>query len=224
MAIARSALIAAISLAVAASASGQIVGFLEDFSTGDANWRGDSLASTLEWSGSGAPGGDAFVTSVFNLSGTTAGGFPATVIRAASSVGSSDGAYVGDWITAGVTGVCFWFRHDLAESIQLSLRVAPATNFPGGSAYGEVVAANEWTQVHFDLSPSSSQWVSFSGTSWAAVMQSIANIQIGFLVPESLAGQDVVGRFDMTDFSIVPAPAAFAFLALGGAFAARRRR
>jgi hypothetical protein len=224
MAITRSLLIAAASLAIDASASAEIAGFVEDFTAGDANWRGDSLAATLEWSSSGAPGGDAFVTSVFNLSGTTAGGFPATVIRAASSVGSSDGAYVGDWITAGVTGVSFWFRHDLAESIQLSLRVAPATNFPGGSAYGAIVAANEWTQVHFDLTPSSSQWISFSGTSWAAVMQSIANIQIGFLVPEPLAGQDVVGRFDMTDFSIVPAPAALAFLALGGAFATRRRR
>lgn len=224
MPIARSALIATASLVVAASASAEIVGFLEDFSTGDANWRGDSLASTLEWSGDGAPNGDAFVTSAFNLSGTTAGGFPATVIRAASSVGSSEGAYVGDWMAAGVTGVSFWFRHDLSESIQLSLRVAPATNFPGGSAYGEIVAANEWTQVHFDLTPASSQWVSFSGTSWAAVMQSIANIQIGFLVPEALAGQDVVGRFDMTDFAIVPSPAALAIFALGGSILSRRRR
>jgi hypothetical protein len=223
MPIDRSPLAAALTFAIAASASAQIVGFQEDFASGDANWRGDSLASTLEWSGSGGPGGDAFVTSVFNLSGTTAGGFPATVIRAASSVGSSDGAYVGDWITAGVTGVSFWFRHDLSESIQLSLRVAPSTNFPGGSAYGAVVAANEWTQVHFDLTPSSSQWVSFSGTSWAAVMQSIANIQIGFLVPEDLAGTATVGRFDMTDFTIVPAPATLALL-VSATFSSRRRR
>lgn len=220
----RVAAVAALAFAASASVSAQIVGFVEDFATGDANWRGDSLASTLDWSVGGGPGDAAFVTSVFNLSGTTAGGFPATVIRAASSVGSSDGAYVGDWITAGVTGVSFWFRHDLAESIQMSMRVAPATNFPGGSAYGAIVAANEWTQVQFDLTPSSSQWVSFSGTSWAAVMQSIANIQIGFLVPEALAGQDVTGRFDMTEFAIVPAPAAgIAMLACGLGLRTRRR-
>jgi hypothetical protein len=224
MSIVQTGAIAAVTLAASVSASAGIVGFVEDFPTGDANWRGDSLASTLEWSAAGGPGDAAFVTSVFNLSGTTAGGFPATVIRAASSVGSSDNAYVGDWISAGVTGVSFRFRHDLAEPVRLSLRVAPATNFPGGSAYGAIVAANEWTQVHFDLTPSSAQWVSFSGTSWAAVMQSIANIQIGFLVPEALAGQDVVGRFDMTGFTIVPAPAAAALLAMVGAMGSRRRR
>lgn len=215
---------AALTLAASVSTSAEIVGFVEAFETGDANWRGDSLASALEWSAAGGPGDAPHVTSVFSLSGTTAGGFPATVIRAASSVGSSGGAYVGDWIDAGVTGVSFWFRHDLAEPVQLSLRVAPATNFPGGSAYGAIVAANEWTQVHFDLTPSSAQWVSFSGTSWAAVMQSIANIQIGFLVPEALAGQDVVGRFDMTDFAIVPAPVATAVLLMGAATGSRRRR
>jgi hypothetical protein len=211
--------------AITASASAGIVGFVEDFPTGDANWRGATDAVPLEWSALGGPDGAAYVTSVFDLSGTSAGGFPATVIRASASQDASGGEYVGNWLAAGVTGVSFWFRHDLAEPIQSSLRVAPASNFPGGSAFSFTsIAAGEWTEVFFDLSAASPQWVSFSGTSYEAVMSSIANIQIGFLVPEDLAGTATVGRFDMTDFMIVPAPAAgIAILAWGLGLRTRRR-
>ena len=135
-------------LAMASSALGGIVGFNESFPTGDANWRGSVDSAQLEWSDSGGPMSAAYVTSVFDLSGTSAGGFPATVIRASASLGSSDGAYVGNWLAAGVDGVSFRFRHDLAEAIQLSLRIAPATNFPGGSAFSFTpIAAGEWTEA-----------------------------------------------------------------------------
>lgn len=218
--------LASVSIVAAVStASAGIVGFVEDFPTGDANWRGSTDATPLEWTAAGGPLDAAYVTSVFNLSGTSAGGFPATVIRASASQDASDGAYVGNWLAAGVDGVSFRFRHDLSEAIQLSLRVAPATNFPGGSAFSFTpIAAGEWTDVFFDLSASSPQWVSFSGTSYEAVMSSIANIQIGFLVPEALAGQDVTGRFDMTGFSIVPAPAAGIVLVAWGLGRGSRRR
>ena len=211
--------------AITASASAGIVGFVEDFPTGDANWRGATDAATLEWSAAGGPDGAAYVTSVFDLSGTTSGGFPATVIRASASQDASGGEYVGNWLAAGVTGVSFRFRHDLPEPIQTSLRIAPSSNFPGGSAFSFTpVAAGVWTEVFFDLSPASPQWVSFSGTSYEAVMSSIANIQIGFLVPEDLAGTATVGRFDMTGFTIVPAPAGVVLLGFSVGLGGRSRR
>jgi hypothetical protein len=43
----------------------------------------------------------------------------------------------------GVTGVSFWFRNDLAESIALSFRVASPQNYHGASAFdGLSIAAN----------------------------------------------------------------------------------
>ena len=44
MSIVQTGAIAAVTLAASVSASAGIVGFVEDFPTGDANWRGDSLA------------------------------------------------------------------------------------------------------------------------------------------------------------------------------------
>jgi uncharacterized protein (TIGR03382 family) len=48
-------------------------------------------------------------------------------------------------------------------------------------------------------------------------------MQIGFMVSNTLAGQNVNGSFSVTDFSIVPAPAASALLLAFGAVGRRRR-
>ena len=48
-------------------------------------------------------------------------------------------------------------------------------------------------------------------------------MQIGFAVSASLAGQDLMGKFDITGYSIVPAPSVLALLAMD-ALVNRRRR
>lgn len=75
----------------------------------------------------------------------------------------------------------------------------------------------------FDVSATSTQWVSFEGSNYATVLSNVGAMQLGFVVPNALAGQNIDGHFDMTDFSIVPAPGAIALLGLVG-IAARRRR
>ncbi len=210
--------------AVTSTASAGVIGFNEWFSTGDASWRGASSATTLAWTNGGGPDGVSYVTSSHNLSTTQAGGTPQTVIRASAAAGSSGLGYAGDWASEGVTGVSFWFRHDLAESVSLTLRVASPQNYPGASAFdGLSIAANTWTQVEFDLSPVGGEWVSFEGTSYGVALSNVGNMQIGFIVPASLAGQDFTGHFDMTGFTVVPGPGALALLGLGGLVARRRR-
>ncbi|MEY3022689.1 MAG: hypothetical protein RIS86_1887 [Planctomycetota bacterium] len=209
---------------IASFASADIVGFTENFATGSAGWRNAGGTVDLDWAASGGPDGGAFATSVFNLSGTTPGGFPPTVIRAHAAYGSSDGAYVGNWIEAGVTGVSFWFRHDLAEAITVTGRFATPNNTPGASVVSFTpIAANTWTLVTFDLTEGSSQIVSLGGGTYSAIFSNVGNMQFGFTVPPSLAGTDVDGRFDIAGFTIVPAPGALALLGLAG-IAPRRRR
>ena len=206
------------------SAHAGITDFNESFSTGTANWRGASSATLLNWNAAGGPSGEAYVSSLLNLSSTSGGGFPATVFRASASLGSSGNAFAGNWIAAGATELSFAFRHDLAEALTITLRVATPQNFPGAAAFASVtVAPNMWSVVTFDVSATSTQWVSFEGSNYATVLSNVGAMQLGFVVPNALAGQNIDGHFDMTDFSIVPAPGAIALLGLVG-IAARRRR
>lgn len=211
--------------AIASIASADIVGFTESFTANAANWRNSNGSSVLAWSGGGGPSGGSYVTSTFNLSSTTAGGFPPIVIRAQQSYGSSGGGYIGNWLAAGVTGITFQFRHDLAEAINVTGRFASAANFPGAAVVSFTpVLPNTWTTISIDLTPTSPNFVSFEGSTHAAVFSSIANMQLGFTVPASMVGQNIDGHFDLANFSIVPAPAAFALLGLGSMGASRRRR
>ena len=218
---------------VSSIACADIVGFNESFTADAANWRNSNGSSVLAWSSTGGPGGGSgggtgggsYVTSTFNLSSTTAGGFPPIVIRAQQSYGSSGGGYIGNWLAAGVTGITFQFRHDLAEAINVTGRFASAANFPGAAVVSFTpVLPNTWTTISIDLTPTSPNFVSFEGSTHAAVFSSIANMQLGFTVPASMVGQNIDGHFDLANFSIVPAPAAFALLGLGSMGASRRRR
>ncbi len=69
-------------------------GFLEQFDSNAAGWRNFNGSASLAWFSTGGPDGSGYARSSYNLSGTTIGGFPPTVIRAHSSYPSSGGAYV----------------------------------------------------------------------------------------------------------------------------------
>lgn len=216
--------VSAIALVCSSSALASINGFTESFASGAANWRNFNGQAQLGWTASGGPDDAAFVTGQFNLSSTTVGGFPPTVIRAASSYGSSNGGYVGNWMDAGVTSVGFWFHHDLGESITVTGRIATPINTPGASVVSStMVASGTWTWLSFDVSQGSNQIVSLGGGTYSAIFSNVGNIQIGFQVPTALAGQNVTGNFSMTGFTLVPAPGALALLAAGGLVRGRRR-
>jgi hypothetical protein len=218
------ALASCVVMALTSPTFAAINGFTESFAGGAANWRNFNGTATLGWSAAGGPADAAFVTGQFNLSSTTVGGFPPTVIRAAASYGSSNGGYVGNWINEGVTSVGFWFRHDLSESIVLTGRFATPINTPGASVVSSTpIAANTWTFVNFNVAQGSSDIISLGGGTYSAIFSNIGNIQLGFQVPASLAGRNITGSFDMTGFTLAPAPGALALLGVGGLMRGRRR-
>lgn len=209
---------------VVSSASASAIGFTEHFDAGSASWRNSNGAADLAWFAAGGPDGGAYASSTFNLSVTTAGGFPPTVIRAQQGYGSSLGAFAGNWLAEGVTAVSFWFRHDLNDAIGVTGRFASAANFPGAAVVSFVpVLPNSWTLVTFDVSPTSTSFVSFEGSSYAAVFSNIGNMQFGFSVPAAMVGQDIDGHFDIDGVTITPAPGALALFTLAGAGRRRRR-
>ncbi len=202
-----------------------ILGFVESFDAGSANWRNFNGSADLGWSAAGGPDGSAYASSVFNLSGTTVGGFPPTVIRAQANFNSSNSAYVGDWIAAGVTGVSFDIRHNLTEALTITGRFATPNNQSGASIESTVLISGDvWTTIFVDLTPNSSDFISFGNSNYTAIFSNIGNIQIGFNVPVSLAGQNIDARFDIDNFRIVPAPGSVFVVAMGLLAGFPRRR
>ena len=223
--IARFAATAAV-FVVVSHASADILGFNESFVANSASWRNSNGSTDLAWYPIGGPDGTmSYASSTFNLSTTTVGGFPPTVIRAHASYGSSAGGYVGNWIAAGATGVNFMFRHDLTEAVTVTGRFATPTNAPGASVVSTtVILPNTWTLVSFDLREGSPDIISLGGGTYQAIFSNIGNMQFGFTVPAALAGQNIDGHFDITEFNVVPAPGALALLGVAGVIGRRRSR
>lgn len=214
-------------LAVAAFASvaSAQLGFVEQFNADAANWRNYNGSSTLAYLATGGPDGSGFARSTYNLAGTTVGGTPPTIIRAHASYPASGGAFAGNWITAGVTGVSFDIRHDLAEAVMMTGRFASSANFPGGAVFSpQMVQPNTWTTITFNVGPGSPFIASLEGSTYGTVFSNIGNMQFGFSVPAALIGQNVDGHFDIDNVRLVPAPGALALLGLGGLATGRRRR
>ena len=114
---------------------------------------------------------------------------------------------------------------DVDIRLQHTGRFATPTNAPGASVVSSIVVLPDtWTLITFDLREGSSDIISLGGGTYQAIFSNIGNMQFGFTVPVSLAGQDIDGHFDITDFNIVPGPGALAMLACAGVIGRRRAR
>lgn len=211
--------------ACTASAHASLVPFTEGFDSNVSSWRDSTGNAELTWFNTGGPGGsgDGYASGMFNFTGSAAGDTP-VILRGQDGFDSSDDAFVGDWITGGVTEFSFDFRHDAPVPVNVFTRFASSFNFPGAVAVDFVpVLPNTWTEVTIAIEASNPQFISFSGQSFEAVFSSIGNLQIGIDVPVALAGFDADFTFDLDNVSIVPTPGAAVLLA-GAPLAVRRRR
>lgn len=196
-----SALAATYALSVAGFAAAATVPFTEDFAADNANWK-DASSADLTYVGSGGPDGSSYVTSSFTFDVYVEGDTP-VLFRGQDDYGSSGGAFQGNWNLDGVRKLSAWVRHNATVPLSYFVRTSGPFNFPGATAvqFG-IVLPNQWTEVEFDLSPSSPQFVSFEGNDWATVMSNIGHVQLGVSVPEALEGNPASFAFDIDQIAI----------------------
>ena len=199
--------------------------FTETFASGPVDWR--DLGSTVDaqWFASGALDGTAYISATVDVD-TTPTQFDPAVLRAQANFGtngSSNGAFVGNWLTQGVTTLSFDVRHDAPIALKPFFRLASPSNFPGAAVIGlPVVQPNTWTHVDVSLDPSMTT-IALEGFPLNDVLASVGNLQFGMQVA-SIRGQAVTMRMDIDNVAITPAPgAAVLFGVIGLAGAARRR-
>ena len=214
----------------AVGARAATVPFTESFDSDVSAWE-DSVNLPLAWTATGGSDGGGFASGTFNFNGYTPGfgGSGPIVLRASAADNASGGAFLGDWLTAGVGSVTAMVRHNAPEAMQFYLRIATSANSPAGAFQSsQLVEANVWTQITFPIVPLAAYCVDAGPPgACATALAAVGNFQVGTSAPVGLRDDNVAYRFDIDQVSLNPIPepgtAALFGLGLAGLAAAGRR-
>lgn len=163
----------------AGSASAEVtVPTTEDFATSAANWR-DVGSVALTYVAAGGPDGNGYVTTSLPLTGLPPNGV--ILFRGQKQFNSSNQAFVGDWLGAGVGTLTAYVRHNASQPLSIFARIAGEFNNPGVDIeLPTLIPPNTWTQMTFNLSPTNPKLtVEGPPSAYTTVFQAVGNLQIG---------------------------------------------
>jgi hypothetical protein len=192
--------------------------FLEDFSSDAAGWTNSSNTSFLDHVPDGGSDGGAHVRTQFAFSsGGGAGGSSAVLFRGQDEFHASGDALAGDWDAEGVRQLSAAVWHDAPVPLSFFARISGPLNFPGAVAVAFApVPSEQWTQLHFDVSPASAQLVSFEGADYGAVFSNVGHLTFGVRIPDELSGDPTLYTFGLDKVSIgIPEPSSIVLLMAG---------
>lgn len=200
--------------------------FTEDFDTDNRNWA-DSFSQPLTFVATdGAPGASpGHVSTSFAFSSADPN-FGATLFRGQSNLGSSDGAFVGDYLGRSVVTLSSFVRHNAPTAVTFSTRFASPFNFPGALAVNFApVLPNVWTELLVAIDPDNPAFISFEGSDFETVFSNIGNIQFTSSVPDGFVNDDTLYSFELDNVTVtIPEPSTGVLALLGGLFVLRHRR
>lgn len=203
------------------------VPFQEDFASSSALWANFNSSALLTFNATGGPDGSSYASGSFNFVDSAVGAGP-VLLRGETTPGgpASGGQFFGNWITDGVREFRAFVRHDATVPVTFFTRFADSVNFPGATAVQFApVLPNTWTELVFAIKPSSLNFVTFEGQSFATVFDSIGRLQIGVSTPAALAGVDQNITFDLDKVTInTPEPTTLLLSCLGALWGLSHRR
>lgn len=215
----------AAAIAGSTSALALVVPFTEKFESAASNWSIGTVLTPLTYISSGGPDGSSYGSRSFSFTGSNIGATP-ILFRGQSNFNSSGNAFVGNWITGGVTKLQFSLRHNVDAAVTFFARISPdpiTSPNPGGViALTAPAAANQWTTFTVDIGPNSP--FIYEGTTFAAVFSAVARLQFGVMVDAGNANLAGPFTFDIDNVSIVPSTGTLSIAGAGLMMAARRRR
>lgn len=190
--------------------SALLVPFAEDFTFGAANWL-NGASTAPAWSAAGGVDGGAYISAPGAI---TAGGFGTIVFRGNASAAASDDAFVGDWLSGGVSTFTSYLFHDAPVALNFFARL-DAGSGRAGSSVDFNVAPGAWFQLEVPIVDSSTSFQSYGAGTFATVFNGIQNVQIALSATQdpSTAGQTYNVALDRV--AIVPEPGTLGLVASG---------
>lgn len=184
---------------------GATVPFVEDFTSGVANWADISGGSLLSHVAGGGPDGGAYATtrqSLVNLTDQNV-----ALFRAQDEFNSSAHAFEGNWLAQQIGQFSTYVRHNAPLPLNFFTRFSGPGNFPGAAAVKFApVLPNTWTLLNFAISPGNPEFVTFEGSNFNAVFSNVGHIQVGVTVPAALGSNPALFTFDIDKAAIVAVP------------------
>jgi len=181
-----------------------LVPFTEDFTSGAANWLNGS-STAPGWSATGGVDGGGYIS---------APGAITIVFRGNASADASGDAFVGDWISGGVSTFSAYLSHNAPVALNFYARL-DAGSGRAGSTVDFSVAPGAWFQLEVPIVNAPTSFQSYGAGSFATVFNGIQNVQIALSATQdpSTAGQTYNVSLDRV--AIVPEPGTMALLAIG---------
>jgi hypothetical protein len=221
---------AAALVVTSAAIAGPTNPFTETFDSGASNWLGGGFLPPAEFA-TGGVGDSGYIQAQTGFEFSDPEAFN-VAFRANKGLlpgtDASGGAFIGDWIDAGVTNLSFSVRHDIPVPVTVFVRIAAdsfGAPFPGAVAINfSPVFAGQWTDISIDINEANPQFVTYEGSSFQSILSNVGFLQIGVTAPDALLGDPTIYNIDLDNVAIVPAPAGAAALGTLALAAARRRR
>lgn len=216
-------------LAGTATASfGVINPFTETFSGPGANWAVAASgpgSAPLTYLPSGGPDGSGYGSGSFGFSSFSVGTTP-ILFRSQDSFNSSGDAFVGNWLSSGVTNFSFSVRHNAPFALDFFARFVAGAAFTGVIYQEPVqVPANTWVTINVPISSSTPFIYEGPPSLFGSTFSNVDRVQLGIIANANIAGQAGPYVFDVDNVSITPAPGAGALLlGAAGIVGTRRRR
>ena len=182
--------------------------FTEGFDSGDSNWLNGAGGSP----GYALNGGFAGSGYIFTSAKIDTSGFGPIIFRGNNSTSASDKAFVGDWLSAGVSEFSAYVWHDAPVALNFYARFDRGQG-NAASSNNHLVAPSTWTLLKIPIVNSLGttgqvfQSYGAAGASgFSTIFNSINNVQIalGASQDSSTHGQTYTVRLD--GVSIVPEP------------------
>ena len=201
-----------------------VLPFTESFEVNSSGWVYGTSTAPI-WATSGGAVGSAHISGSASVIGT---GFGTIVFRANDANNASGDAFVGNWLSAGVTAFSAYVRHNADVALNFYARFDAGAG-RAGSSVNFLVNPNSWTLLQLPIVNEITSFQSYgaAGTGQAAfntIFGGIQNVQIALAADTAHAGKTVT--VDLDGVSMVPEPTASALLVAAGAalLASRRPR
>jgi len=205
-----------------------VLPFTENFEVSSSSWLSGSSQVPVYSSGGGVGG----TGSIFTSGTIDTSGFGPIIFRGNNAATASGGAFVGNWLTAGVSQFSAYVWHDGPVALNFYARFDKGAG-SAASSNNFLVAPSTWTQINIpildSLGTSGQIFQSYGAAGpggFNSIFSDIKNIQIALGAAQDVSTHGQTYTVGLDSVSIVPEPSTVWLLGLGLLLpvVARRRR